>query len=173
MSKNITPEVLELASRYYEQYSLAELIEAGKEVNIPAEIIKSAYLEVKSRKERQRYFAKCLVVGCAVFGAGTVLWIGTTYNALQSDLKELELARLQLEVQKQRKENLIPQLEKLSAKNTALLPDLRYEVIGVENRLSVERRRFNAKAIAYNQKLFSFPNNLILPFLGLKQIETD
>ncbi|WP_246198711.1 hypothetical protein [Sodalinema gerasimenkoae] len=65
MSKNqpdipdeLAPEILEIASRYYSEsqnsYSLAELQDAGAEVQIPPEFIEKALRDVQVKKQQER-----------------------------------------------------------------------------------------------------------------------
>lgn len=46
---------------------------------------------------------------------------------------------------------------------------LQDELAGTENRISVERRRFNETVKAYNTKIRSFPTNLIAGLLGFEK----
>jgi LemA protein len=51
-------------------------------------------------------------------------------------------------------------------KSTQAFRDLMTQLEGTENRIAVERRRFNEVARGYNTKLASFPTNLIVRVLG-------
>lgn len=44
--------------------------------------------------------------------------------------------------------------------------NLQYEITGTENRLATERRRYNQTVQIYNQKVTSFPNNIIAKIIG-------
>lgn len=44
--------------------------------------------------------------------------------------------------------------------------NLQYEITGTENRLATERRRYNQAVQIYNQKVTSFPNNIIAKIIG-------
>jgi LemA protein len=46
--------------------------------------------------------------------------------------------------------------------------NLQYELVGTENRLAVERMRYNQAVQAYNQKIQQFPNALIAPVFGFR-----
>jgi LemA protein len=46
---------------------------------------------------------------------------------------------------------------------------LQDELAGTENRIAVERRRFNEKVRVYNTKIRSFPTNLIAGMLGFEK----
>ena len=52
-----------------------------------------------------------------------------------------------------------------------LLTNLQYELTGTENRLAVERRRYNQAVQAYNQKVQSFPNSLVANMFGFEKRE--
>src|SRR5205807_9137266 len=53
-------------------------------------------------------------------------------------------------------------------KATQNFRDLQAQIEGTENRISVERMRFNEAAQAFNTKLQSFPTNLIAGLFGGK-----
>ena len=57
-----------------------------------------------------------------------------------------------------------PQLQ-----SSQLFINLQYELTGVENRLAVERRRYNQAVKGYNQTIQSFPNSLLATMLGFKK----
>lgn len=50
--------------------------------------------------------------------------------------------------------------------STVAFRDLMTQLEGTENRISVERRRFNEVAQAYNTRLLRFPANLVIKMLG-------
>lgn len=50
--------------------------------------------------------------------------------------------------------------------STVAFRDLMTQLEGTENRISVERRRFNQVAQAYNTRLLRFPANLVIKLLG-------
>jgi LemA protein len=47
--------------------------------------------------------------------------------------------------------------------------DLQSQLEGTENRIAVERKRFNEVAQGYNTQLKTFPTNLVAGFLGFKE----
>ena len=57
-----------------------------------------------------------------------------------------------------------PQLQ-----SSQLFVNLQYELTGTENRLAVERMRYNRSVRDYNQKIQGFPNSLIAKALGFKK----
>jgi LemA protein len=56
-----------------------------------------------------------------------------------------------------------PQLQ-----SSQLFTNLQYELAGTENRLAVERMRYNKAVQAYNQQIQSFPNSVVANTFGLK-----
>lgn len=119
--EEIVPEVLELASRYYADYTQSfaesELVAAAKEVRIPAEFIQQAIREVQRQRqqklERQKKATqqrqRLLSVGVAILGviALSGMW---TYNTLVSSASRVNAAWAQVENQLQRRADLIPNL---------------------------------------------------------------
>ncbi len=57
-----------------------------------------------------------------------------------------------------------PQLQ-----SSQLFVNLQYELAGTENRLAVERMRYNRTVQDYNQKIQGFPNFLIAKALGFEK----
>jgi len=57
-----------------------------------------------------------------------------------------------------------PQLQ-----SSQLFTNLQYELTGTENRLAVERMRYNQAVQAYNQQIQSFPNVLVANTLGFEK----
>jgi LemA protein len=54
-------------------------------------------------------------------------------------------------------------------KSDATFARLMDELAGTENRLSVERKRYNDSVQVYNTTIRQFPSNLIAPILGFKE----
>ncbi|ELR97785.1 LemA family protein [Gloeocapsa sp. PCC 73106] len=119
--EDIAAEVLKVASEIYAEtqntYSLSELQAAGKEVNIPPEIISEAIAKVKEQqrlaKEKQllaQQRNKTLIyIGSAIAGL-TLLWGIFTYNSLSNSAQKVDATWSQIENQLQRRTDLIPQL---------------------------------------------------------------
>ena len=57
-----------------------------------------------------------------------------------------------------------PQLQ-----SSQLFVNLQYELAGTENRLAVERMRYNRTVQDYNQKIQGFPNSIIAKALGFEK----
>ncbi|WP_096595467.1 LemA family protein [Calothrix sp. NIES-2098] len=119
--EEIAPEVLELASRYYadytQSYSASELVVAGKEADIPAKFIQQAIRDVelkhKQQLEAQKRLAHLrrtlLIIGVGLVAALTI-WTSMTYNSVQRRTIRVEAAWAQVENQLQRRADLIPNL---------------------------------------------------------------
>lgn len=231
--EDIAPEVLELAARHYanytQSYSASDLVAAGKEVDIPAEFIQQAILEVQARRKQQQqqqqqqaHLRQKLLITAAGIVAALSVWSIWTYNSISSSHSRVEAAWAQVENQLQRRADLIPNLvsvtqayatqekelvdllvrsrtsylqattpdEKVAAtvqvnqaidrfrdyatvnpqlRSSQLFTNLQYELAGTENRLAVERMRYNQAVQAYNQQIQSFPNILVANALGFEQ----
>lgn len=228
--EDIAPEVLALASRYYarstQSYSVSELVQAGSEVQIPAEFIEQAIREIQAQKEQQQEQQKrsrhirqmLLKIGAGVV-AVSALWSIWTYNSLSSNASKVEAAWAQVENQLQRRADLIPNLvsvtqayakheqelvsllvksretylqavtpnEKAAAiakvnqaikrfgnyaaanpqlQSSQLFINLQYEITGTENRIAVERMRYNNAVQRYNQQIQQFPNSVLAKNFG-------
>ncbi|MBE9197812.1 LemA family protein [Nodularia sp. LEGE 06071] len=233
--EEVAPEVLELASRYYTEqtqgYSSAELIAAGKEVDIPVEFIQQAIQDVKKReqekqaaeKQSAKFRQQVLMIGAGIVAVCAV-WTGWTYNSIQSSNNKVDAAGAQVENQLQRRADVIPSLvnvtqafakqeqelvallvrsrqaylqaatpeQKADAvvqvnqainrfsqyavanpqlQSSQLFTNLQYELTGTENRLAVERMRYNQAVQAHNQKIQSFPNSLVANIFGFEKQE--
>jgi LemA protein len=51
-------------------------------------------------------------------------------------------------------------------RSSQLFINLQYEITGTENRIAVERKRYNEAVQAYNQKIDTFPNSVLAEILG-------
>ena len=232
LPEDIVPEVLELASRYYvehaQSYSVSELVETGKEAEIPAEFIEQAIQEIKAKhfsklehqKEARRQRQMFLKISAGILAA-IALWGIWTYNSLSSAFFQVEASWAQVENQLQRRADLIPNLvsmtqayaqqekelvslliqsheaylqavtheQKVAAssflnqalghfrnyvtanpqlQSSQLFINLQYELVGTENRLAVERMRYNRAVQAYNKKNQGFPNSILAKALGFQ-----
>ena len=230
--EDIAEEVINRACQLYSEaqnsYSLSELQQLGKEVQIPPEIIQEAIRQVQKQKRQAQQKRQQIqsnrknfqIVGISL-AAVIFLWSILIYNNLISSSQAVDTAWAQVENQLQRKANLIPNLiqitqaqaeqenqlierlekahqnylqaqnreEKVKASeiiNSALnqfnqyansnlksftlsaYTNLQYEIAGTENRISVERMRYNQTVQIYNQQVKSFPNSLIARLTGLQ-----
>ncbi len=223
ISEEIAPEVFALASRLYAQknqdYSLAELMQAGAEAQIPPEFVQQAVQEIQAKRKQAAVRLQRLKLALASVGVVLTLWEIWTYNTLSNAVQEVDVAWAQVENQFQRRSDLIPNLvsvtlahaqherelatllthsrqlylqantqsEKVAAMadvsqaierfrdDAAMNPQLRssqafinlqYELAGTENRIAVERMRYNQAVQNYNQKVRLFPNSIISRVFG-------
>lgn len=230
--EDIATEVLTLASRYYasstQSYSVSELVQAGSEVQIPAEFIQQAIQEVQAQrqqkveqqKQARRQRRMLLKIGAGIVAVNT-LWSIWTYNSLSRTASNVDAAWAQVENQLQRRADLIPNLvsvtqtyakqeqelisllvqsreaylqavtpnEKAAAitnvnqaiqrfgdyaaanpqlRSHQLFINLQYEITGTENRIAVERMRYNHAVQSYNEQIQQFPNSVLAKAVGLK-----
>jgi LemA protein len=86
--------------------------------------------------------------------------------ATQQDLDKFQQAQAQLGGALSRLMVVVEKYPELKA--TQNFRDLQAQLEGTENRITVERMRFNEAAQAFNTKLQSFPTNLIAGFFGGK-----
>ncbi len=104
-------------------------------------------------KHEKEVFVKVTQARSGVAGAGTVKEKMEANNRLSS-----ALARLLIVVER------YPQLKA----NTNFIR-LQDELAGTENRIAVERRRFNETVRVYNTKVRSFPTNFIANMFGFEK----
>lgn len=128
--EDMASEVLELASRYYEQsqdsYSLTELQQAGSQVQIPPEFVEKAIQEVREKRRQelqQQQQAQQRQKQISIVGAGVAIIIGIwgvfTYNSLVSSAQQVDAKWAQVENQLQRRADLIPNLVNVTKAQTA------------------------------------------------------
>ena len=96
---------------------MSELVQAGSEVQIPAEFIEQAIREIQAQREQQqeqqkrsRLMRQRLLKMGAGFVAISVFWSIWTYNSLSYTASNVEAAWAQVENQLQRRADLIPNL---------------------------------------------------------------
>ena len=104
-------------------------------------------------KHEKEVFVKVTEARSRVAGAGTVKEKMEANNRLSS-----ALARLLIVVER------YPQL-----KANANFIRLQDELAGTENRIAVERRRFNETGRVYNTKVRSFPTNFVANMFGFEK----
>ena len=85
-------------------------------------------------------------------------------NSLSSAASQVEASWAQVENQLQRRADLIPNLISV----TQAYARQEKELADTENRLAVERMRYNRAVQAYNQKIQGFPNSLLAKALGFQ-----
>lgn len=224
------PAIFELASQHtstdLDHYSRAELEMAAAEAGIPAEYIPQAIAEIQAqnakkliKKQNIRQWArKWLLISSIAIMVGTG-WSIATYNAINKQQIQVEAAWAQVENQRLRRADLIPQLVKVTQaytthestlittlieaqqayleansleqqqdavekidqaidqfqtyalthsalKSSQLHINLQYEITGTENRLAVERMRYNQAVQSFQQQLQRFPNAVVAELSG-------
>lgn len=230
--EDIATEVMTLASRYYtdstQGYSVSELVQAGSEVQIPAEFIEQAIQEIQTQRKQQqeqqkraRLVRQRFLQMSGGFLAISMIWSIWTYNSLSNKSSTVEAAWAQVENQLQRRADLIPNLvtvtetyaqheqelvsllvqsheaysqavtpnQKAAAmakvnqsierftgyasansrlQSSQLFINLQYEIAGTENRIAVERMRYNNTVQSYNQQIQQFPNSVLARAFGFQ-----
>lgn len=226
------PAIFELASQYasadLENFSRAELEMAAAEAGIPAEYIPQAIAEIQAQSAKKlakkknigRWARKWLLISSITI-MGSIGWSIAAYNAIANHKLQVEAAWAQVENQRQRRADLIPQLVKVSQTYTThqstlvttliearqayleadsleqqqdaidkidqaidqfqtyalnhsalqssqLYINLQYEITGTENRLAVERMRYNQAVQSYQQQLQGFPNTFVAQLSGFE-----
>jgi len=228
----LAPEIFELASQYAseqsENYSTSELIAAASEAGIPTEYIPQAIAELQSKQlelrqkqmHSQQRRQKLLVIS-AVAVTSIIGWSIVTYNAIANRATQVDAAWAQVENQRQRRADLIPQVVKVThtytthestlvttltkarqaylearsleqqqdaigqidqaidqfqtyalqhsrLKSSQLYINLQYEITGTENRLAVERMRYNQAVQSFQQQIQGFPNTIVAKTAGFE-----
>lgn len=229
---SLAPEIFELASQYtsanLESYSVDELEAAASAAGIPAEYIPQAIAEIQAKNAeklaKKQNIKRCtrrwLFIG-SIIVMGSIGWSIVTYNAIANHQIQVEAAWAQVENQRQRRADLIPQLVKVTQaytthertlvatllkarqsyldarsleqqqdaiakidqaidqfqtyalnhsalKSSQLYVNLQYEITGTENRLAVERMRYNQAVQSFQQQLQGFPNAVIAELSGFE-----
>ncbi len=120
-----TPAIFELASQYafadLDHYSQAELEMAAAEAGIPAEYIPQAIAEIQAQNAEKltkrhnigRWVRKWLLISPIAI-IEDMGWSIAIYNAITKHQIQVEAAWAQIENQRQRRANLIPQLVKVT-----------------------------------------------------------
>ncbi len=229
---SLAPDIFKLASQYtsadLEYYSIDELEAAASAAGIPAEYIPQAIAEIQTKNAKKQikkqnirqWTRQWLFIGSIVI-MGSIEWSIATYNAIANHQIQVEAAWAQVENQRQRRADLIPQLVKVTQaytthertlvatllkarqayldarsleqqqdaiakidqaidqfqtyalqhsalKSSQLYINLQYEITGTENRLAVERMRYNQAVQSYQQQLQGFPNAVIAELSGFE-----
>jgi hypothetical protein len=153
--------------------SKADLKAGAAEVGIDPRYVEAA-LEAVQRDERDEKRAearkkKRMVLAAVIVGTLCVLTIVVGRFSLGSKLAEVDKRRAQLDNVVDRKKALVPQLEKLAkaSGDKTLLVRLTDEMAGAENRISVERKRYNEAAVEYNKAASTPPIGWLRPLTGM------
>jgi hypothetical protein len=151
-----------------DRLSVEELVSVGRDLDIPEKYVQPAIAELRRRRQatlaadaRRRKTRRLywLIAGGAL--AVVIVWALIGQSSLSSALAEVEQARAQVANVVERRREVRAQWESA--------PDGRErtaELAGADNRVSVERRRYDEVAAAYNAKVNAFPSSLWAAIFG-------
>jgi len=155
-------DVIEIAARIMMeeegQLTLAELQEVGEELDIPAEYIERAQKQLqtdraqakvqlqKELEDKKRFKMVGLFGGVGLVSVVS-LWTLITASTLSSLHAEVEASKAQVQNVQARKQTVAEML-----KDRPNSPDKDAELIGAENRIRVETKRYSDAASKYNSK---------------------
>lgn len=149
--------------------SVEELREVASELDVPDRYVAPAIEElarrraVKLAEEAQRIKRRRVLIAAILGALGVlVIWALLGQASLSGDLAAVESARAQVD-------NVVS-LRKKRVAEWGERPDSRErtaELSGADNRVAVERRRYDAAAQAYNASVRSFPASLWAALFGL------
>jgi len=152
-----------------ERLSVEELEEVGRELDIPEHYVRPAIEELRRRRaaqlaaeaKRARTRRTILITAGSVVGIFG-LWILIAGQSLRGTLLEVDRQRAQVI-------NVVERQEATRAQ-WAEAPDSDHrqaELSGAENRVRIERQRYDAAATAYNTQAGGFPANIWRAITGL------
>jgi hypothetical protein len=152
--EDIAPQVLALASQYYahstQSYSVSELVQAGAEVQIPAEFLVSI---TQAYVKHEQELVSVLVKSREAY-----------LQAVTPNEKAAAIAKVNQAIKRFGDYAAAnPQLQ-----SSQLFINLQYEIAGTENRIAVERMRYNKAVQSYNQQIQQFPNSVLAQAFGFK-----
>lgn len=170
-------DVVEIAARMMAAeeglLSAEELHEIGRDLDIPEEYMERARkeLEVKrkaaERKEREERAErelrkKVLIGGSAALVLVLAIWTFGASSSLRGLHADVEAQRAQVENVRARK---VTVTEMYRGRGPS--PDRDAELIGAENRIRVESKRYAELAAKYNARAQSFPGSLATALTSL------
>ena len=165
-------DIIDVAARTMEEsadyLSVEELNEVAADLDIPREYVEPAIAEVRRRrkakleleaqaKKRLRYIA---------FGVGTavlllLLWSFMAGQSLRSEYTQVERRRSQVTNVLERQ---VATENRWRGKPDSA--DKTAELSGAENRVRIERKRYDGVAAQYNDAASSFPASLLRGLMG-------
>lgn len=170
-------DVVEIATRMMVEdegkMSLEEVQAVGEELDIPAEYIARAQTQLVEKRAKQkqeleaeaasrRTLVTMSTVGVAALAFIIMVWIGATASSLGSLHAQVVSTQAQVQNVTERKESVVELY-----KDRPTSPDKDAELVGAENRIRVETKRYSEAASAYNAKVRGFPGNIARTFKGL------
>lgn len=152
----------------------------GQELDIPPEYIERAREELSRRREqeeaarreaeaadkarRERLRARVRLGGMAAAGLAVVLGLFTlsVHNGLNGTLQDVTRQRAQVR-------NVLDRQEAVQSRyaTSAPGPERDAQLSGAENRVAVEKRRYDQAATEYNASASSFPQSMVVGLTGL------
>lgn len=177
-------DVVEIATRMMIEdegkLTLEELQEVGEELDIPAEYIARAQTQLVEQraKQKQELEAKAAqrrstvtigAVGVSAIIFVVMFWTGMTASSLAKLHGAVVSSQAQIANVTERRAAVVELY-----KNRPDSPDKDAELVGAENRIRVETKRYAEAAAAYNAKASGFPGSLARAFKGLPaQVSTS
>lgn len=164
---------VEIKEKDEQSLTIEDMEEVALELDIEPEYVEQARAELQRRREEQEKKAareeraratrkKWAVIGgvgvVAVFG----IWSAATLSTLGSLHSEVEATRAQVQNVRERKKAVVDQL-----KGRPASADRDAELVGAENRIRVETKRYSEAAARYNEAATSFPAPIVRPISGL------
>jgi LemA protein len=171
-------EVIELAAKAAsasaDKLSVKELVEVGGELGIPAAAVERAVTELEARRraeteakeaaraKAQKRTRATLLGGGAALALVTLLGL-VGQHSLRTDLAEVEQKRAQVRNVLDRQAHVEERLRTSAAPTS----EQEAERAGAENRVAIERRRYDEAAAAYNASAAGLPGSLWASLFGL------
>ena len=157
------------ASSAPERLTVKELVDVGEQIGIPAAAVERAVTELEARRrveaEARAQKTKRVRTAAAV-GAGVLVVLVALglvgQSGLQSKLTVVEQKRAQVRNVLDRKAEVEARL-----RGAPPSPDSDAERAGSENRVAIERRRYDEAAAEYNAASGSFPGSVWRRLFGL------
>ena len=155
------------------QLSLREMQEVGEELDIPPEYIERAQAELQRERaatraaeqqeaQRTAKLKRTVTLGVVVVAGVLLLWTGVAVSSLTSLHASVQTQAAQVANVTERKATVVEMYQ-----GRADSPDKDAEIIGAENRIRVETKRYAELAGEYNAAAGSFPVALVRPLFGL------
>lgn len=169
----IAAELAEEEKRAEAKVSVGELEEIAEELRIPSKHVEPALDVLGKRREEaaKQASARRARIKTALIGSVTALAVGlsalglgvtTTTSALSGPRAAVDRQRAQVETVIERRERIEARLE-----GAPPSLDRDAELIGAENRVAIERRRYDEAASAYNTLASEAPRSFFCTIAGV------
>jgi hypothetical protein len=172
-------EIIGIAAKHAnataDKLTISELVDIGAELGLDRDAVERATKELEERRRAERAAAEkrhrlerkaAVAAGIGVVGLLLVFFVSSLAgrSSLSSHLTEVEEARSQVDNVVRRRAEVDARL----AHATDMNPDDRNaELAGAENRVAVEKRRYDEAATRYNAAAISFPGSLSAKLFAL------